>query len=144
MTSNQIAYTKTLEDARHNQVYERETNRHNRVGEGIERGKLGETTRHNYMTEGLTGQQIELDYARLAETKRNNITNEGIGLLNAGSNRMNAKANVSNAATNVRNASTKAFSAVEQAVRWENQNRNDTFNAISNGFGKVLDVVKLK
>lgn len=84
MTSNQIAYQSHLENVRHNQttetetnrhniafeqetkrhnvVTETETNRHNVATENWQQSSLAESIRHNRQMENLTGQQIKANY----------------------------------------------------------------------------------
>lgn len=91
MTKNQLDYMRLQEEKRHNQIVEQETGRANRAQEsltsyrdtsnvrlkeselGIERDKLGETTRHNIMSE-----RIDLGYkdATASENRRHNVAVE--------------------------------------------------------------------
>lgn len=53
MTANTVAYARLLEDRRHNQALERETNRANLASEGINTSRNQETQRHNVASEGV-------------------------------------------------------------------------------------------
>lgn len=130
LTANQIAYVTHLEQSRHNVRVEDETERHNRANvglgyanlnlgyanlnetrranmarEGIQRGQLDETIRHNTVQEDLgwqnaanqerlsdikfsemllDQQRVELskiiEPAKVSETQRHNLATEEIGL----------------------------------------------------------------
>lgn len=87
MTKNQIAYLDVMEKKRSNQRNEEltewrdrntlnynyqvlgETNRHNLVTEGIDRDRLSETNRHNLVSETL-------EQGKLTETNRHNLATE--------------------------------------------------------------------
>lgn len=67
MTQNQIAHAQQLEDARHNQVYEEETNRHNKATEDIQTEANNITATHNSesrrLNEDYNNKYIEYLYA---------------------------------------------------------------------------------
>lgn len=65
MTANQIAFYQA-----------QETRRANLAKEGIEQGKLGESTRHNL-------QQENIGYATVGESRRHNQASEGIDFYKA-------------------------------------------------------------
>lgn len=69
MTRNQIAYLGNLEDARHNQVVEVETNRANLVNESIKRAQNKETKRSNRANEKIRRKELK-------ETKRSHKVGE--------------------------------------------------------------------
>lgn len=132
MTHNQIAYQAHLENVRHNKTGETETERQNRVFSA-------ETNRHNLVTEGIAQEsnainsrhvdnQFTLGTANLAENKRHNIANEGIGYLQAqaaitqaGASMANVDVNRLNALTNQVNAGINAQRAKTAQEQVENQ-----------------------
>lgn len=94
MTRNEISYQQNVESKRHNLRVEEETQRANLAAEELNRQGLAEsarhnraveaetnrsnlareieTNRHNVASEYYTGQQINLGYAQLDETRRHN------------------------------------------------------------------------
>lgn len=88
---------KLAETTRHNLVTEGETSRHNLVTEG-------ETQRHNLVTEGQESQRIAISAGVLAESQRHNRAQESVARTEAQTHRMAAesqiKVNESNIALN--------------------------------------------
>lgn len=145
MTHNQIDYAKHLEDIRHNQIVEKETNRQNvaSLNETIRNNTVmsAENVRHNQQYEletnrhNVASEQIERDkniinrdhYVRqdavakqnANETQRNNKFNNevDVGKLNIDSRYKSAliETAYSNAAANTRNASTNALNSINSA-----------------------------
>lgn len=96
MTKNQIDYWNMQEGKRHNQVTERETERHGRATEQLQAGtleeatrhdlaaesidisKLGESQRHNQASEALEQGKIDLGRLELSESQRSHRANESL------------------------------------------------------------------
>lgn len=93
MTRNQIEYQKYLEDKRHNQTVETETNRNNVAGLGEttryntlvtsenqkhNRVVEGETGRHNVVTEQQLTKQTSINWVAQQETGRHNEAQEAL------------------------------------------------------------------
>jgi len=101
MTQNQIAYFNAIEQKRHNQMVENETQRANMAKEALDKRNQNinrahyvradyETGRANRAQEKLKETAIGVDYAKLAETQRSNLANEEINRFRARSDRMKA------------------------------------------------------
>lgn len=85
MTQNQISYFKAKEEERHNKIMESETQRSNLAQEKLKAREQNITQSHyeradaiNLLGNEIRGQELSLGYAKLDETKRSNLANEGI------------------------------------------------------------------
>ena len=153
MTSNQIKYAEHRENARHNVVSERqtdrsldETNRHNVAQETHNVNVLQETRRHNQATESVASEQvaqgwanISLGNAQLAEQSRHNVEQESIGKADSRSKAVTAVTGVKNAYTNAAKAQIERFKAESQVDQWKKQNALGGAQILSNVFGSTLN-----
>ena len=144
MTHNQIDYAKHLEDVRHNQIVEKETNRQNvaTLNETVRNNTTvntetarrnvsveSETNRHNVQTEGIQQQQNVINQNHFArqdsvaafnaeETQRHNIASERISSMQTANDAYYKHAQADAATRNAGTNSVNSLSNI-QKNKWD-------------------------
>lgn len=162
MTSNQIAYNKYLEDARHNAALE-DIERH-KAGSArmtseasasqAQTAALGqrETARHNLVEESIKQGQLRVESSKLGETTRHNKVSEGISQLQSDrqyelgkysnvSGRLQASAALQGAQASIMGALAQQSQAATASARQVEDARH---NMVSESIGRVQNKASLQ